>query len=247
MNYAKQATKKMCELPFYNFLNGYSFNMKMKQDFENYFINELNGEVKNRNPTWIVHRNFLFVLAYKNGYSTTFLGSMYGHKSCNVVHNIRVLTERMDVNDTLTITAKENVMKFLSTQINRLRGNYKIKSYCETGDLIESMEEFNIFNNFLFDLETFLLFKKNLNVKFSSRKEPQIFYRYFLIVVAYKEFQSLNKVGVLFDIDHATVINSINRICNYVKNKDEKIMSIYEDVKMFFYKNGKIKTIRHAI
>lgn len=253
MRKRKKTIKKTCESVYYNFLNNYKFEEKIKEEFEKYFELFLQIDTPKKHQFWISHRNFFFILAYKNGYTLPYIADFFGKKHCSVIHNIRLLTERLEMKDSFSIQAKENVNKFLKSYYKEEKKQIVKEEQIKetTMDLVDSVEALDFFNNFEFDLDKFILFKFKLGVKFISRKEPDIFYRNFLIIALYKKYEKLNFVGCLFDIDHATVINAIKKTCDLVNNNDKQIIEIFEKIKIFFnsYCERKVNqlAIRQAI
>ena len=110
--------------------------------------------------------------------------------------------------------------------------------------LIDSIEEFNFFEIYNIDMETYELFKYKFDMKFNSRKQPDIFYRNLFIIGMYKSYENLSVVGRLLELDHTSIIHSIQRISDFVKCKDKQIIEIFEQVKFFFERYGKHKVYK---
>lgn len=112
--------------------------------------------------------------------------------------------------------------------------------------LIDSIEEFDFFDLYSVDMETYELFKYKFDMKFNSRKQPDIFYRNCFIIGMYKSYENLSIIGRLLELDHASIIHSIQRISDFVKCKDKQILEIFEQVKFFFERYGKLKAFMYV-
>jgi hypothetical protein len=113
-----------------------------------------------------------------------------------------------------------------------------------TKNLIDSIEEFDFFDLYNVDMETYELFKYKFDMKFNSRKQPDIFYRNFVIIGMYKSYGSLTVISRLLDLDHTSIWHIIQRMSALVKCKDKQIIEIFEQVKFFFERYGKYKVYK---
>lgn len=113
--------------------------------------------------------------------------------------------------------------------------------------LIDSIEEFDFFDLYNVDMETYELFKYKFDMKFNSRKQPDIFYRNFVIIGMYKSYGSLTVISRLLDLDHTSIWCVIKRMSGLVKCKDKQIIEIFEQVKFFFERYGKYKVYKQIV
>ncbi len=112
--------------------------------------------------------------------------------------------------------------------------------------LIDSIEEFDFFDAYNIDMETFKLFKYKFDMDFKGRKQPDIFYRNIFIIGLYKNINHITVTANLMQVDHATIINAIKRTCDFIQNKDKQIIEIFEQVKFFFERYGKLKAFKYV-
>lgn len=121
-----------------------------------------------------------------------------------------------------------------------------MKERKDTKAMIESVREFDFFDVYNIDMETFNLFKYKFDMNFKRRKQPDIFYRNFFIIGLYKNINHITVTANLMQLDHTTIIHSIKRTCDFVQNKDKEIIEIFEQVKFFFERYGKLKAFKYV-
>lgn len=115
-----------------------------------------------------------------------------------------------------------------------------------TKKIIESTKEFDFFNAFNVDMETYELFKYKFDMKFNSRKQPDIYYRNFLVVGLYKNYESVSIIARLLNLEHCSVIHIVRKTSYFIKNNDKQILEIFEQVKFFFERYGKLKAFKYV-
>lgn len=111
--------------------------------------------------------------------------------------------------------------------------------------LIDSVREFDFFDTYNIDMDTFNLFKYKFDMDFKGRKQPDIYYRNLFIIGLYKNINHITVTANLMNVDHATIIHLIKRTCYFIQNKDKEILEIFEQVKFFFERYGKLKVFKY--
>lgn len=120
-----------------------------------------------------------------------------------------------------------------------------MKERKDTKAMIESVREFDFFNEYSIDNDLIELFKYKFDINFKSRKQPSIFYRNFFIIGMIKNQYTYESIGLLSKSDHSTVTNIAGRMVGFVENKDIEMLEILESVKFFFERYALLK--RHKL
>lgn len=110
---------------------------------------------------------------------------------------------------------------------------------------IESVREFDFFNEFSIDNDLVELFRYKFDINFKSRKQPSIFYRNIFIIGMIKSNYTYESIALLIKSDHSTITNIVSRTVGLVENRDSVIIDILESVKFFFERYALLR--RHKL